>query len=227
MAGVLYVLGGLASGFGQVVVLGRLVVAGNAAATATNIRANEPLVWLVFTGALISVACQIALAALFYDLFTPVNRSLSLLAAFFLLMECAVLAFASLFQVAPLLVLGGGGSLTVFPVAQIQALVLLLLQLNAQAFDMSLVFFGSWCVLIGYLIVRSTFLPRVLGVLLALAGVGYLTFLSPPLAHELSPYNLAPAALGETSLMLWLLVMGVNAQRWKEQATARMSKTCA
>jgi hypothetical protein len=80
-----------------------------------------------------------------------------------------------------------------------------------------LVFFGFYCVLIGYLIFRSTFLLRIIGALMAFAGLGYLTFLSTPLAEYLSPYNLAPAALGEGSLMLWLLVMGVNVQRWKEQ----------
>lgn len=83
-----------------------------------------------------------------------------------------------------------------------------------------LVFFGFYCLLIGYLIFRSTFLPRVLGALMAFAGLGWLTFLSPPLANHLSPYILAPGLLGEGSLMLWLLVIGVNAQRWKEQAGA-------
>jgi hypothetical protein len=84
----------------------------------------------------------------------------------------------------------------------------------------SLVFFGFYCLLIGYLIFRSTFLPRILGVLLALGGLGWLTFVSPQLANYLSPYNMAPGILGEGVLTLWLLVMGVNAQRWKEQANA-------
>ena len=84
----------------------------------------------------------------------------------------------------------------------------------------NLIFFGLYCILIGYLIFRSTFLPRVSGVLMAFGGLGWLTFLSPPLANSLSPYILAPGILGEGSLTLWLLVMGVNAQRWKEQASA-------
>jgi hypothetical protein len=83
-----------------------------------------------------------------------------------------------------------------------------------------LVFCGFYCLLIGYLIFRSTFLPRILGVLMAFGGLGWLTFLSPPLANYLSPYNLAPGLLGEGSLTLWLLVMGVNVHRWKEQASA-------
>jgi len=81
------------------------------------------------------------------------------------------------------------------------------------------VFFGFYCLLIGYLIFRSTFLPRILGALMALAGVGWLTFLSARLATYLSPYNMLPGVIGEGTLMLWLLVMGVNVQRWKEQAS--------
>jgi peptidoglycan/LPS O-acetylase OafA/YrhL len=77
-----------------------------------------------------------------------------------------------------------------------------------------------YCVFIGYLLFRSTFLPRIVGALMAFAGLGYLTLLSKPLAAYLSPYHLAPATLEETSLMLWLLVIGVNVQRWKQQALA-------
>ena len=83
----------------------------------------------------------------------------------------------------------------------------------------SLVFFGVYCLLIGSLILRSTFLPRTLGVLMALAGLGWLTFLFPPLANHLSPYNLAPGIIGEAALTLWLLLVGVNVDRWKALAT--------
>ncbi len=96
----------------------------------------------------------------------------------------------------------------------------MLLKLSAQAFYIYLVFFGFWCVLIGYLIFRSAFMPRLLGVLETFAGLCWLTFLWPPLAHYLSPYNQGLAALGELSVMFWLIVMGVNDQRWKEQASA-------
>jgi Domain of unknown function (DUF4386) len=81
-----------------------------------------------------------------------------------------------------------------------------------------LVFFGFYCLMIGYLIFRSTFLPRILGGLMALAGLGWLTFLSPTLANSLSPYNFAPGLIGEGALTVWLLAVGVNAQRWTEQA---------
>jgi len=131
-----------------------------------------------------------------------------------------VQAFSSLFQLAPLVILQDKGPLSAFTADQLQALALMFLKLNAYAFYIYLVFFGFWCVLIGYLIFRSTFMPRIIGVLEAFAGLCWLTFLWPPLAHYLSPYNQALAGLAELTLMLWLLVMGVNAERWKEQASA-------
>ncbi|WP_051978290.1 DUF4386 domain-containing protein [Edaphobacter aggregans] len=134
---------------------------------------------------LIATACYIAVTLLFYGMFKPVNCGLSLLAAFFSFMGCAI------------------GTLSHFHIAT--------LHINP------LVFFGFYCLLIGYLIFRSTFLPRILGVLMAFAGLGWLTFLSPRLANHLSPYVMFAGLLGEGSLTLWLLVKGVNVQRWKEQ----------
>jgi hypothetical protein len=158
--------------------------------------------------------------ALFYDLFRPVSRSLSLLAAFFSLVGCTIQAFGSLFQLTPLVVLGGGQYLSVFKVEQLRALALMFLELHAQVVNICLVYFGFYCLLIGYLVFRSGFLPRILGVLMVFAGLGWLTFLSPPLANYLSPYILVLGFLAELSLCLWLLVIGVNVQRWKEQASA-------
>jgi len=196
-----------------------LVVHGDAAATATNILAHRPLVWFGFADSLLATACYIVVTALLYGLFKPVSSSLSLLAAFFSLVGCAVGAFGGLFQLAPLVLLGGGQYLSVFKVEQLQAVALMLLELNAQA-SIALVFFGFYCLVIGYLILRSTFLPRIVGVLMGVAGLGWLTFLIPPLANYLYPYNLAPGVFGEGALTLWLLVMGVNAQRWQERASA-------
>ena len=188
--------------------------------TANNILAHQPLFRLGLATGLIATSCYIGVTALFYDLFKPVNRSLSLLAAFFSLVGCAILAFASLFQVAPFVALGGSQYLSVFKVEQLRALAFLFLELYGQGVNICFVFFGVYCLLIGYLIFRSTFLPRILGVLMEFAGLGWLTFLAPPLANYLSPYILVLGFLAELALMLWLLVMGVNVQRWKEQASA-------
>lgn len=94
------------------------------------------------------------------------------------------------------------------------------LRWQPRGLNIALVFHGLYCLLIGYLIFRSSFLPRILGVLMAFAGLAWLTFLSNQLVNVLSPYNLASGLLGDVSVFLWLLVMGVNAQRWKEQASA-------
>ena len=221
MAGACQLLEAITATFGQVIVLDRLVVSGNAAATAANILGHERLFWLGFASSLIGVAFHIAWVLLMYELLKPVNRSLSLLAVLFVLVSCAMQALTSLLYLAPLLILQGGSSLSAFTSEQLQALALLFLKLNQYAFNIDLVFFGLWCVLTGYLIFRSTFLPRILGVMLAIDGLGFVTYLYPPLAYHLFiPYLAAASALGEIPLELWLIVMGVNPQRWKEQASA-------
>jgi hypothetical protein len=138
---------------------------------------------------------------------------------------CAIQAVICVFYIAPLVIVEGGQYLSVFKVEHLQALTLMFFKLTARGIDIYLVFFGFYCVLIGYLIFRSIFLPRIIGLLMMFTGLGYSVLLCPPLAHHLYPYNLAPAALGETSLMLWLLVVGVNVERWKEQADAAISLT--
>jgi len=205
------------------IVSGGFVVSDNAAATAHNILAHEMLFRLAVAGDVISLL-YIAYTLLLYNLFRPVSRRLSLLAAFFSLVGSAIGAVNILLLLAPLVVLGGAQSLSAFSVEQLQALALLFLQLHAQLGNIGLVLFGSYNLLIGYLIVRSTFLPRILGVLLAISGLGYLinsfaNFLAPAFAAHLSPWILIPGG-AELLLALWLLVIGVNAQRWKEQASA-------
>ena len=220
IAGVFYLLEGATSAFGEIFVVNKLVVSRDAAATASNILAHESLLRWGFASALIAVVCHLVYTVLFYDLFKPVNRMLSLLVAFFSLVAIALQAASSLFQYAPLLILRGAVDLSAFTADQVQALALLFLKLNLQAFNIYLVLFGFWLVLTGYLMVRSIFLPRIVGVLVAFAGLSYLTLLSPSLANSLSPYYLAPDAIGEPVLILWLLFVGVNAQRWMEQADA-------
>lgn len=143
------------------------------------------------TASLAATACYVVVTLLFYPLFKPVDSSLSLIAAVFSLVGC-VLGALNIFHLVPSYI------------RSVNPLVL----------------FGVYCLLIGYLIFRSTFLPRVLGVLMAFGGLGWLTFLSPDAANYLTPYNLAPGILGEGVLTVWLLAKGVNAQRWKEQAAA-------
>jgi hypothetical protein len=219
ITGVVYLLYFLTAVLGEFFLRG-IVVDGDAAVTANNIMAHQPMFRLGLATGLIATVGYIVVTAFFYELFKPVNRSLSLLAAFFSLVGCAVSTLGSLFQLAPLVVLGGSPYLSVFKVEQLRALALMFLELNTQAVTIYLVFFAFYDLLIGYLIFRSAFLPRILGVLMALAGLGWLTFLLPPLANYLSSYILVLGFLAELVLCLWLLAKGVDVQRWKEQASS-------
>lgn len=201
-------------------VSGRLIVRRDAAATAANLLAHEAFFLSGSALLLVSTAFYVGATLFVYDLLKPVNRSLSLLAAFFSLVGCAVGAMSCLFNFAPFVLLKGTPYLSVFTNAELQALAYAFLALRVQANDIGLFFFGLHCLGVGYLIVRSTFLPRPVGLLMLLAGLGWLTFLWPPLARNLAPFNMLPGAVGELSLILWLLVKGVNVARWNEQAGA-------
>jgi hypothetical protein len=218
LAGVFEALEGLTSAFGQVNVLGNLIVVGNATATAANILKHETLFRLGFASSLIGVVFHLGWAFLFYQLFRPVNRSVSFCAVLVILVGCAIQAVAALLYLFPLPVLTAGSSLSALTEQQLQALAYMFLKLNGLAFDSYLVFFGLWCVLTGYLIFRSSFLPRILGVLLAIDGLGWMTFMSPPLGHYLFPAIAVASGLAEIPLQLWLLIFGVNNERWKAQA---------
>jgi Domain of unknown function (DUF4386) len=157
---------------------------------------------------IITLTCDIAVALILYDLLKPVSRLLSLLAALFRLVFVAVMAVNSLNYF---------GAIVLFHHAHSQYAF-------NRGYGIAMVPFGLHLLLVGYLIFKSLFLPRILGVLVALAGLGYLTFLWPRLAiHLFFPYLVIPGVVGEGSLMLWLLVMGVNVQRWNEQANAALA----
>ena len=220
ITGVFYLLTILAGIFAQGFVSGKLVVDGDAAATATNILAHRDLFHLGFAVYLIEMACQVAMTALFYHLLKPAGGSVSLLAAFLGLAGCVIKTFSRVFFIAPLLVLGGTHYLSAFSAEQLQALALLFLTVNDLGAAIALVFFGFYALLTGYLVIRSTFLPRILGVLGIIGGVGWLSFLYPPLGYRLFPIIAVLGLLGSGAKILWLLVFGVNEQRWKEQASA-------
>ena len=220
MAGVFYLLTILGGVFAQSFVSDRLVHLGDAAATATSILTHKGLFQWGFTIYLIEMMCQVTSTALFYLLLRPVSRSVALLAAFIGLAGCTIKTLSRLFYIAPLSVLGGEQYLAVFTPEQVRALALLLLEVNDLGAGIALAFFGLFAILKGYLIVRSTFLPRSLGVLSLLAGVGLLSFLSPAFGHRMFSPVAALGLLGAAAQILWLLIVGVNEQRWKEQAAA-------
>ena len=213
----LYLFDSTASVAGQLIIPGRLVVNGNAAATATNILAHETIFRVGIAGALLAVAFHIVTGTLVYYLLRPVNRTLSLLTVLLLVVAAGIQASAALMQSGALVALKGTVSLGAFSVEQLQAFALMLINWNGQTYNCYLVFFGFWCIALGALILRSTFLPRILGAGMVLAGLGYAPYLYPPLATSLYPYNLA-LGVGELALVLWLLIRGVDVRRWQEQA---------
>jgi hypothetical protein len=225
IAALLYLVTIAAGIIAQMVISGKIIVDGNASATATNILAHKDLFQLGFTIYLIEMTCQIAQTVLFYILLKPVNRNIALLALVFSLVGCTIKTLGRLFYIAPLLILGGSHYLVVFNAEQIQALALLLLNVNDQAAGMALAFFGFSTLLNGYLIFRSTFLPRILGVISMTAGLGWLTFLYPPLGNQLFLYILLLGLLGSISQILWLLARGVNVEKWNE--TSRLQGAIA
>ena len=220
IAGWLYLAIILLGAFGEVAVRGSLVVSGDPAATARAID-GSPLLWrLGIAGDLLMHVLDLPVILIFYYLLRPVNRSLALLATLVNLVQTAVLSTNKLNLLLPMLLATGGAALKHIPAAQLQALSYVAIQAHGHGFAIGLVFFGVACLLRGFMIYRATFLPRTLGVLLALAGMSYLVnsfalLLAPAFAASIFPAVLLPALAGELSLCLWLIVMGVDKARWQ------------
>jgi hypothetical protein len=203
-----------------------MTLSGGALAGIERIQASAPLYIVSGTAQLLILACDIIVALLFFELLKPVSRPISLLAAWFRLIFTAI-AGANLFNhFAVLLALNGTPYLSANQVDQSQALALFFLKLRTIGFDVALVFFGVHCVLLGHLLFRSTFFPRVLGLLLALGGgVAYLSnalvhAMPAELREALFPYVMLPAGIAELLLALWLMIFGVNASKWEAQANS-------
>ena len=221
-AGFLYLILIIAGGFAEAVVRGGLTVHGNAVATAHNILASEQMYRYGFVADLVCLICGTGLSLILYILFKPVNKNLSLLALLFAIKAGAVMAINLLSQLAPLLLLHNTSYQKTFSIEQLQTLSLFFLNLQSQGYNISLLFFAIYFPIIGYLIYTSKFLPRILGVLYTLAGLGYLInslgwFLYPHLASYLFPYVLLPAFIGEVSMSLWLIFKGVKVPDIKPQ----------
>lgn len=225
ITGVLFLLTILGGVFAQGFVSERLVVFSDAAATANNILAHKGLFQLGFTVYLIEMACQVATVALWYVLLRPVSRPIALTAAFIGLGGAVIKTLARVFFIAPLWVLlrtGGGASpaLPGFTPEQGQSIALILLRVNDYGAAVAMSFFGFSTLLNGYLIFRSNFLPRCLGVLSMICGICWLTFLYPPLGSGVFMFTAPFGLLSSVLMIFWLLVFGVNEEKWKQQATS-------
>jgi len=223
VAGALYLVNIVGGAFAIGVVPAMLVVAGDAAATAHNLQVNESLYRWSLVAHVIVTATNIPLAIIFYDLFKVVNRRLAMAVVFFTLVGTAVESANLVNQFAPLFVSGGRPFSSGLTPDQVHALGYLPFALSTVSYNIAGVFFGFYGLCLGYLIFRSTFLPRLIGVLLAIGALSYLTyafstFLSPSFAAHLVPYIQLPSLVGEGSLCLWFLIVGLNVQRWQETA---------
>lgn len=220
IAGLLFVVSLIVGGFGEFVVPNALIVSTDAGATANGIRASESLFRLGFASYLIEAVCDVALTLVLYVLLRPAGRDLALLAVFLRLVATAVFAGAEALYFAALPILRGADALAAFPSDQLDALALLSLKVSSQGGTVSMVFYGVAFALFGVLIVRSGYLPRLLGVLLVLAGAAFVArsfavVLAPAYA---SPLLYVPVPLAGLALTVWLLVRGVDVPRWEEKA---------
>ena len=229
-AGALYLINILGGFFAIGLVPGLLFVAGDAAATAHNIQANETLYRLGIVAHITINVTSVFMAVIFYDLFKVVNRRLALLVVFFTLVGTAVESANLLNQFVPLVLLDGGPYSSAVTAQQLQAQAYLPTALQGIGYDVNSVFFAFYGITLGYLVFRSTFLPRVIGVLLAIGALCYMAYgladiISPAFAAHLVPYIQLPSLAGEGSFCIWMLIVGVNVERWQQfatRATARL-----
>ena len=227
IGGVLYLIIILIGIVGEGLIREPLIVSGNAAATAERIRAAEPLWRAGIAGELVLLTCGTALTLIFYVLLRPVSRELALLAVFFNLVSIAIEAVASIHLMESLYFLGGS-YMSGVAAAQRDAFAYLSTRLHGYGFGVALIFFGWVCLVVGTLIFRSGYFPKLIGILMQIAGVCYLIdsfalILDPPLASRLFPAILLPSLIGESSFCLWLLVKGVDVPRWKLRVSEGMA----
>ncbi len=222
LGGILYLIIIIAGALGQIFIRGKLIVPGDAASTAGNLMASQSLWRIGIAGDILMHVLDIPLMLTLYLLLKPVNKNLAMSAVLFNLIQTAVLVVNKLNLVAPLFLLGNAEYLKALEPQQLQALAYIPLKLHDYGFGIGLIFFGCVCLIHGYLIFQSGFLPKTLGVLMALAGLSYLTnsatlILAPAYAEKVVPV-LALALLGELALSLWLIAKGINTEKWRRLA---------
>ncbi|HKP36974.1 MAG TPA: DUF4386 domain-containing protein [Pyrinomonadaceae bacterium] len=223
IAGVLVLVSLVAGGFGEAYAPSKIIVSADAAATVANIRNFEFLYRLGFAAFLIESLCDIALVVILYALLKPVNKELSLMAAFIALVGTAVFAVAELFYVAPVLIMRGAADyLNTFSPAQLNSLVLLSLKFYSYGGMITTAYYGVGWLIRAWLIFRSGYLPKFLGVLMAIGGLGFvvrnfLLILAPNYAATVLLMLMFPGAL---LLAVWLIVRGVDLPKWNSRVSA-------
>jgi hypothetical protein len=192
-------------------------VPGDAAATASNITASESLFRLGIASNLLSQMCMIFVSLLLFQLLKPVNKNMALLMVIFNLLGVPLVMLNELNRLAVLLLLGDA-HLTIFTPDQVHALVPLFLNLHTLGLNIADIFWGLWLFPMGYLVFKSGFIPRILGILLMIGCFGYLIqSFAAILLPNLDVGIILVTALGEFLFALWLLIRGVNVERWEKR----------
>jgi hypothetical protein len=215
VAGLLYLIVIATGLFSEVFVRQALRISGNALATAQNIQSHEMLFRWGIVADLVNFVVGLLCVLIIYFLFKRVNKFLLRLALIFVVIQTAVIAVNLLNQVSPLLILGNDAYLNTLQPHQLAALSLLFLNIQAQGYAIGLVFFGVYCLLVGYVIFKSKVVPKILGILYIISGMAYLInsftmLLSKGFANPLFTYLGIPILVGELSFCLWLLIKGVE-----------------
>jgi hypothetical protein len=221
IGGILYLMIIIAGALGEIFIRGKLIVSGDAMSTANNIMASQSLWRIGIAGDLLMHVCDVPLILVFYVLLRPVNKNLALLAVLFNLIQTAVLVANKLNLLMPLFLLGNADYLKAFESNQLYALTYLFIKAHDYGFGIGLIFFGFACLIYGYLLFRSGYFPKTLGVLMVIAGLSYLTnsftlILAPAYAGTIFSI-LVLALIGELSLCLWLIAKGVDLPKWEKR----------
>ena len=218
-AGVFYLLTIVAAVVAQGVIAESLVNSGDASITARNIVAHADLYRFGYTMYMIEMVSQVVMTMLFYELLKPVSRTWSLIAAVIGVTGCGIKALSRVFYVAPAIVLDGSHYLRTFSSDQLDSIALLFYNVNEMGAAIAVVFFGFNTVITGWLIIRSGYLPGFLGWIALVGGIGWLTFLWPPLGYRLNLYIAAVALLGSLATIVWLIAFGVKQERWDQASS--------
>lgn len=232
VAGLLYLIIFLLAPFAEFFVRAGLIAPNDPATTAANILASEGLFRAGFATDLLVFVIEVAQAAILYVLLRPVSRVLALVMAFARLAQATILGLNLLNMFMGLQLLTDSAYAAGFEPGQLQSLALAFLNAQSFGYELGLAFFALHLAVLGYLIYRSAFFPRILGVLLVVSALGYVAnsfavFVVPQLADTLSMVVLVTSLIGELPLTLWLLIKGVNAQSWRERAQPTMSPGAA
>lgn len=217
-AGLFYLMIIVIGAMGQIYIRGTIIVPGDASATANNMLAQASL-WRIGTfGDLTMQLLDIPVMIILYLLLKPINRNIALITLAFNMIQTAVLAGNKIFLIVPLILLGNNAYQESLGEDQVHTLIMLLNEVHNYGFGLGLVFFGFACLGYGYLIFKSYYLPRTIGILMIIAGLGYLTnsfvlILAPSYSSAVLPLFIL-CVIGELSLCLWLIFKGVNSSKW-------------